>query len=72
MSEADKMFEEMDLIKTENEKSIGYINKEGTEFILLDLYKKELYIHKDNTEYPTLSVKELRAINKKCEELGWL
>ena len=73
MSEADKMFEEAGYIKTETNKELGYINEEGTEFILfLNPFTgcTGICIHKDNTEYPALSVLELQAISKKCEELG--
>ena len=72
---ADEMFEKLGLIKSKTANALGYINKEGTEFILFISgigQPRQICIHKDNTEYPAISIQELKAINKKCEELGWL
>ena len=76
MSEADEMFEELgyksEIIKSEvnNEVTIMYIKKFVYEYnskiIAFKLKKKIVEI-----KY-SLDMQELKAINKKCEELGWI
>lgn len=76
MSEADKMFKELgyksEIIKSEvnNEVTIMYIKKFVYEYnskiIAFKLKKKNVEI-----KY-SLDMQELKAINKKCEELGWI
>lgn len=72
MSKADKMFEELGYdIKKENEEEIRYQDS-GNEDIYIVFYKK----YKVITGMPTydyfLDMPILKAINKKCKELGWL
>lgn len=75
MSKADEMFEELGFKGSKTNNALGYINEQGTEFVLFlsPINKpKQICIHKDNTEYPAMSLQELQAINEKCKELGWL
>lgn len=71
---ADEMFEDLEYEMSKTNNALGYINKEGTQFILFisEIGKdKKICIHKDDTEYPAMSMQELQAINKKVEELSW-
>ena len=75
MSEADKMFEKLGYKGSKVNNAVGYINEKGSEFILFISgigETKKICVHRDNTEYPAMSLQELQAINKKVEELGWL
>lgn len=72
---ADEMFKELGYEKSKINNALGYINEDGTQFILFISgvgEPKKICIHKDNTEYPAMSMQELQAINKKVEELGWM
>ena len=73
MSEADKMFEELGYRKIQVERnSIVYINIKYNEKIEFDLDYKQIICETNiGTSFP-LTMQELQAINKKCEELGWL
>lgn len=75
MSEADEMFEELGYKKYESEIEIKYIF-EGTDTIIFNKKIKDIafYIWNDGKTplNKTLNVYEIQAINKKCEELGWL
>ena len=73
MSEADKFFEEINYIKLEknNENYIGYVSKDTPDFILFILDKKMVCPHKYNTKYTGITMEELKAIQMKCDELGW-
>lgn len=62
MSEADKMFEELGYKKTFNN---YYEHDFGITIEFEDKYKEI------NIRGP-IEVQELKAINKKCEELGWI
>ena len=83
MSEADKMFEELGYKKqwVEDESEVELWKKElfGGDFIELAFDKTHelLNIRTENTqEHRTitsiLTMQTLKAINKKCEELGWM
>ena len=70
---ADKMFKELGYEKqAESIFGLVYRNKNNYAEITFDLYDETICasIHDDESVY--LSMEELRAINKKCEELGWL
>lgn len=74
MSKADEMFEELGYMHSKTNNAVGYINEEGNEFILFISgigACKKICIHKDDTEYPAMSIQELQAINEKVKELGW-
>lgn len=71
---ADEMFKELGYEKSKINNALGYINEDGTQFILFISgvgEPKKICIHKDNTEYPAMSMQELQAINEKVKELGW-
>lgn len=66
---ADKMFEELGFELYENKRRIEYF-KDNREIIF---YKtKETFISSCGIGCIDINMQELKAINKKCEELGWL
>ena len=82
MSEADKLFEELGYEKIDNEKlkyiqfvrQINNITKENInfhkKFKKVDIY---FYDFKEHIELiKPISMQELKAINLKCLELGWI
>lgn len=75
MSEADKLFDELGYKKYESEIEIKYIFG-GTDTIRFwkRIKNIDFYIWNDGKTplNKTLNVYEVQAINKKCEELGWL
>lgn len=71
MSEADKMFEELGYKKSEEECRVIYSKPLEGDFLYFWLYDKE--VSKDRFMCGGyISMQELKAINKKCEELGWM
>lgn len=73
MSEADKKFEKINYIKIANGINyIGYVSKDTPDFILFVLDKKMVCPHKHGTQYTGISMEELKAIQMKCDELGWI
>lgn len=82
MSEADKLFEELGYEKIDNNKIkhirfIRQINKNTKENIdFHKTFKKvEVYFYdfEDSEELiKPISMQELKAINLKCKELGWI
>lgn len=66
MKIADEMFDELGYIKQE---FLGdsFYNK-GNIQIVFDFQKNKVIIHEKNILEPKL----IKAINKKCKELGWL
>ena len=77
MTEADKMFEELGYEKAEdNEDFIAYQNREIAKLIEIYCNRKTISVYEviDNETLLTgeITMPELKAINKKCEELGWL
>lgn len=73
---ADEMFEELGYMTDENEYFIEYQKQKEncSKFIKFDLIDKSFtsfyYIIPNEQSY--LTMKELQAIYKKCEELGWV
>lgn len=80
MSEADKIFEELCYEKEENFEYIRfrkYIFESEFQDIIFDLEHNLInYTREDMEHYITItaiiSIQELKAINQKCKELGWL
>lgn len=75
MSEADKMFEELGYEKIiENnieilyEKERRFWDKE----ISFDLIDRQIRVEMGAGDSEPITMQELQAINKKCEELGWI
>lgn len=67
----DEMFEELGYEKLEKGNwSIGYFTNE--DLILFLKEKKLVALHKNGSDSPAMPMQELKAINKKCEELGWI
>ena len=67
MSEADKLFEELGYkLKFEDKISFIFENREKGRYITFMKDNKTLMLPCE------LTMQELQAINKKCEELGWL
>lgn len=70
MSKADEMFEKISYSKYEDLSKIHYFNK-NNEKIIINKNTKEFY--KESFKFEDyISMQELQAINKKCEELGWI
>lgn len=71
MSKADEMFEELNFNKYEFDTHIDYLSRERSQEIT---FRKDTKMICSScgigAEYITMQ--ELQAINKKCEELGWL
>lgn len=67
---ADKMFEKLGYEKYNFGSVISYINDEGDEICFY--LNSETFTIKDFCDgYQVLNMQERKAINKKCEELGW-
>lgn len=75
MTEADKMFRDLDFEKFEGENKIEYV-REGCDQIEFDKRIKRVKVSIWNgCSSPIASdftMKELKAINEKCKELGWI
>lgn len=74
MSEADKMFEELGYEYIEHIYQYGgnvydYKNDKIDKWIRFNENDREVIFVTRKSSY---SMEELKAINKKCEELGWL
>ena len=70
MSEADKMFEELGYVCKEEDGMLIYLNENGAD-ISFGLDKHFVYVGEEMNAM-WIDMKELKAINKKCEELGWI
>lgn len=62
---ADELFAELGYTFFKTAHSISYDNLNGLS-IIFSLRYKEIAVG------PSINVQELQAINKKCQELGWL
>ena len=76
MSEADELFEKLGYNKIiENEKTIQY-EFEGAFYIdreiRFDLNAKTIIKEYSNGESQEITIQELKAIDLKCKELGWV
>lgn len=72
---ADKLFEELGYEKYISDKYLGYYKydeQNNTMCILFILNKKAIAIKYDGSNTPAIIIDELQAINKKCQELGWI
>ena len=70
MTNADKMFEELGYKKTaEFKSSIYYELQTPACFHKIVFVIDNKTVYKDNS---IITMQELKAINKKCEEMGWL
>lgn len=83
MSEADKLFEELGYKKIEDKHNIDFnklykFNNGDKINEKIRFCKLDKYVHIENYNYDSgitfgkyLDMQELKAINKKSEELGW-
>lgn len=72
MKTADEIFEELGYEKGKNHLDIElYKNKNDYAEIIFDLRDRAISVRNDD-EAIYFNMKELQAINKKVEELGWL
>ncbi len=65
ISKADEMFEKLGYRKVK--RHVAYIKEQ--DFILFINKKQGVCIHKESSEYPAFTMKELKAINEKVKEL---
>lgn len=84
MSEADKLFEELGYKKIEDKHNIDFnklykFNNGDKINEKIRFCKLDKYVHIENYNYDSgitfgkyLDMQELKAIYKKCEELGWI
>ena len=73
MKTAKEMLEELGYEKFgETTKHIVYRNKEHNYYVTFELIHKSFLVHKPYTTFNLITLKELQAINKQVEELGWL
>ena len=74
MSEADKMFEELGYERITKGKEIRYRHIEEPSEIIFDLM--DMWVCVSGTGIGDIAIyfdmQELKAINKKCQEMGWL
>lgn len=70
---AKEMFEKLGYEYFNNGLRITYQNYEISECKLIEfnLSEKKMWLADDSSEVVELSFKEIQAINKMCEELGW-
>lgn len=73
MTEADNIFEKLGYTKHENERSVYYKYKKFGNMIDFNLRSKEIHFHSDGIDtIGSITLQELKAINKKVQELRWL
>lgn len=77
--DADKLFKALgyELTIEEEVNGLRYIYEKGTldpKRIILSTYNNIKYIYADENGYDSvpITLEEWKAINKKCEELGWI
>lgn len=72
---ADEMFEELGYEKVGDDRNvITYINRKEAKSLEFDLFDKQFSMCSfgfGNFNFEYVELEELKAINKKCEELGW-
>ena len=73
MSETDELFEELGYEKDEDEIIVYYKYKKFGNMIVFNLRNKEIHFHSDGIDtIGSITLQELKAINKKVEDLGWI
>ena len=68
---ADEMFEELGYLKKEEEYEISFINNEAECLIKFIIPNKVVELIEGYKSTVHCTMQELKAINKKVEELGW-
>lgn len=70
---ADKMFEELGYEKCENDTEVYYeYENEGVVYEITFCKQEKIFSKRVYGSHSPVTMQELKAINKKCEELGWL
>ena len=75
MKSADELFEELGYKKIEENLSIYALCKYKKDDDNIIRFDKDFEIHKTgeySESYYGITMQELKAINKKCSEMGWL
>lgn len=68
---ADEMFKELGYFKREEDDKIYFVNAELDCIIEFDITWQLVAIGNEHYRQQYFGLKELKAINKKVEELGW-
>ena len=70
---ADKLFEELGYKKIrDDENKVIYENEKKSKFILFNKEEKAVEVSAEYGLSELIYTNELQAINKKCQELGWI
>lgn len=73
MSEADELFKDLGYKKEDYSPNVIYYTNIFNDDIYYTFNKNTKKFHFiENGEVGDISMEELKAINKKCEELGWI
>lgn len=73
MKTADELFEALGYIKIrDDERFIKYRKSHDNDYIVIDKETKDFIKNFDFAYWKAINIQELQAINKKCQELGWL
>lgn len=71
MSEADKMFKQLNYEEYKYLEHTDYYNTNNDKIISFR-NDKSIAVFNAYDEIESITMQELQAINKKCEELGWI
>ena len=75
MKTADEMFEELEYDEKQDYGEVElYRDSKECKYIQFDIYNKTIckINEYDNSDVLDVTIAELQAINKKCQELGWI
>lgn len=73
MKTADELFEALGYIKIrDDERFIKYRKSHDNDYIVIDKETKDFIKNFDFAYWKAINMQELQAINKKCQELGWI
>lgn len=71
---ADEMFEKLGYEKSPSKKTVHRYEKNDSDHIYYFIFNENMKIFSKTCDYGKTHIKleELQAINKKCQELGWI
>ena len=73
MKTADELFEALGYIKIrDDERFIKYRKSHDNDYIVIDKETKDFIKNFDFAYWKAINMQELQAINKKCQEWGWI
>lgn len=73
MKTADELFEALGYIEIrDDERFIKYRKSHDNDYIVIDKETKDFIKNFDFAYWKAINMQELQAINKKCQELGWI